>query len=168
MEEPKEEEVKVEPEQEEEKPVEEAPIEQPPEEDEENQRILYLVDKMVDSQFIQSRDDPKLTDEVTKELFDFLDFPEKSNLYLKINPNTQEIIYKENLNELYSGNENEFNFCFFIKKDPQTPIFPENIADIVIYDYVYGNINRYLLDKMNENLAPQIFNLNWPEGIKTI
>ena len=166
VEEPKEEEVKVEPEQEEEKPVEEAPIEQPPEEDEEDQRILYLVDKMVDSQFIQSRNDPKLTDEVTKELFDFLDFPEKSNLYLKINPNTQDIIYKENLNELYSGNENEFNFCFFIKKDPQTPIFPENIADIVIYDYVYGNINRYLLDKMNENLAPQIFNLNWPEGIK--
>ena len=158
------EEPQPEPEPEPEPVVEEVPPE--PEPEEEDPRILYLVDKMVDAQFIQSRTDPKLTDNIVKELFNFIDFPEKTDLYLKIDPETQEFIHKESLSDLYLPSETEYNFCFFLKKDNSVEITPENIYDIVIYDYVYGNINRYLLDKMNMSLSEQIFDLKWPEGIK--
>ena len=36
----------------------------------------------------------------------------------------------------------------------------------IVYDKVDGNIDKYLLDKMKENLSDRIFSLNWPEGIK--
>ena len=36
----------------------------------------------------------------------------------------------------------------------------------VVFDKVDGSIDKYLLDKMKENLSDRIFSLNWPEGIK--
>ena len=40
------------------------------------------------------------------------------------------------------------------------------MQDQVVFDKVDGSIDKYLLDKMKENLSDRIFTLNWPEGIK--
>ena len=135
------------------------------EEEEEDKRILTLVQFLIDCQFVYSKEDPRLTDDIIKVFFDFIDYPEKTHLYLKKDSNDN-IILKENLNELYSPSDNEYNFCFFIKKDPDRQITRENVDNTVIFDYVVGNIDKYLLDKMNDSLSEKIYNLQWPEGIK--
>ena len=57
-------------------------------------------------------------------------------------------------------------FLFYFKKNPEKEITIDNISENIVYDHVEGNIDRYLLDKMNDSLSEKIYNLNWPEGIK--
>ncbi len=40
------------------------------------------------------------------------------------------------------------------------------MQDQIVFDKVDSSIDKYLVDRMKENLSDRIFSLNWPEGIK--
>jgi len=153
-------------------------------EEEEDKRVLYLVQHLIDCSFIKDKDDERLSDEIVNKLFDFLDKPNLVQLYLKYKDDSEsEIICRENILELYDptinaaqdGNINpgsstfvsrsDYEFCFFLKKKPGR-ISKKKMQEQIVFDKVDGSIDKYLLDKMKENLSERIFNLNWPEGIK--
>ena len=153
-------------------------------EEEEDKRVLYLVQQLIDCSFIKDKDDERLSEEIVNKLFDFLDKPSLVQLYIKYKDDQEkELICRENILELYDptvnkdlaegigpGNPNfisrsDYEFCFFLKKKP-CRITKRNMQEQVVFDKVDGSIDKYLLDKMKENLSDRIFSLNWPEGIK--
>ena len=153
-------------------------------EEEEDKRVLYLVQQLIDCSFIKDKDDERLSEEIVNKLFDFLDKPNLVQLYIKyVDEEEKELICRENILELYDptvnknlaegigpGNPNfvsrsDYEFCFFLKKKP-CRITKKNMQEQIVFDKVDGSIDKYLLDKMKENLSDRIFSLNWPEGIK--
>ena len=56
------------------------------------------------------------------------------------------------------------NFVFLEKKP--CPITKKIMQDQIVFDKVDSSIDKYLVDRMKENLSDRIFSLNWPEGIK--
>ena len=154
-------------------------------EEEEDKRVLFLVQCLIESSFVKDKNDERLTKDIVNKLFDFLDKPKCVTLFLKFKDDKEdELVCRENILELYdptqnpesqennmsSGTQNfvsrsDYEFFFFLKKK-QCRITKKNMHEEIVYDKVDGNIDKYLLDKMKENLSDRIFNLNWPEGIK--
>ena len=154
-------------------------------EEEDDKRVLYLVQQLIDCSFIKDKDDEKLSEEIINKLFDFLDKPNLVQLYIKYKDDQEtELICRENILELYDPTVNkdapdnslnpgsptfvsrsDYEFCFFLKKKP-CRITKKNMQEQIVFDKVDGSIDKYLLDKMKENLSDRIFTLNWPEGIK--
>ena len=154
-------------------------------EEEEDKRVLFLVQCLIESSFVKDKNDERLTKDIVNKLFDFLDKPKCVQLFLKFKDDKEdELICRENILELYDPTENresqennlssgtqnfisrsDYEFFFFLKKK-QCRITKKNMHEEIVYDKVDGNIDKYLLDKMKENLSDRIFSLNWPEGIK--
>ena len=73
---------------------------------------------MANALFIKDVEDPIITDEIANKIIDFLDLPEKKELFLKLDDKKENITCSEKLNELYpeSNQDTYFNFFFFLKK----------------------------------------------------
>lgn len=134
---------------------------------EDNLAYSWMVQKLVKSEIIESSEDRKITDEIKEKMLTFLAVKDKGSLFIKYSEYTQQLIASYHLQDIYIRGDSNFNFCFFLKKDQKMPINVHLIDMLVVYDSIYGNINKYTLDKMNEKLVPYILELSkWPEGIK--
>jgi len=137
--------------------------------DSENPCLFWMIDKMLNASFLNSKNDPKITDEVKADMIRFINEDDKNinTLYIKYSKISMVTSASFSLDKIPDPQENEFNLCFFIKKDTSMSINIFNIEILLVFDYIDGNVNKYLLDQMNEKYVPYIlYQLKWPEGIK--
>jgi dynein heavy chain len=129
-----------------------------------NSCIQWMLDKMISSNIIKSHEDPLLTDSVQEKIILFLDNEARVDLFMKVDG--ERLVCENDIRDLYVSGDTYYNFCFFIKKSSANiTIF--NIDTFLVYDYVYGNLNKSMLDVMNEKYMPYILHdLQWPESIK--
>ena len=127
---------------------------------------MWVIDKLTKYELIKSKDDPIITDQMKREIHSFLDTQERC-LFFVYNDMNSELICRTQLKDI-PVTEN-YNLAFFIKKDIKKK-YNENhyvLEELIVNDYIYGNVNKYFLDQMNEKYIPFILNeLKWPEGIK--
>lgn len=137
--------------------------------DSENPCLYWIIEKMVNAGFLHNKTDQKLTEEIKAVILEFINDDGKNlnTLYIKYSKNNMVMSSAFLLEKIPDPTECEYNLCFFIKKDTSMPINIFNIDILLVFDYIDGNINKYLLDQMNEKYVPYIlYSLKWPEGIK--
>lgn len=127
---------------------------------------MWVIDKLIKYELIKSKDDTVISDHMKKEIHNFLDTQERC-LFFVYNDLNGELICRTQLKDI-PVTEN-YNLAFFIKKDIKKK-YNENhyvLEELIVNDYIYGNLNKYFLDQMNEKYIPFILNeLKWPDGIK--
>ncbi len=137
--------------------------------DSENPCLFWMLDKMTNASFLNSKTDSKITDEIKADMIRFINEDDKNmnTLYIKYSKTTMVTTASFGLDKIPDPQENEFNLCFFVKKDTSMSINIFNIEILLVFDYIDGNVNKYLLEQMNEKYVPYIlYQLKWPEGIK--
>jgi hypothetical protein len=137
--------------------------------DSENPCLFWMLEKMVNASFLNSKTDQKITDEIKADMIRFVNEDDKNmnTLYIKYSKTTMVTTASFALDKIPDPQENEFNLCFFVKKDTSMSINIFNIEILLVFDYIDGNVNKYLLEQMNEKYVPYIlYQLKWPEGIK--
>ena len=74
---------------------------------EEDKRVLYLVQCLVESSFVKDKNDERLTKDIVNKLFDFLDKPKCVQLFIKFKDEKEtELLCRENILELYDPTAN--------------------------------------------------------------